>query len=141
MSNKKQNLELLKELKQAADETMASLTLSKKEIEDELNKIPNKKLILFNELYDTYGSKHPLITELNADYFKEIIPFLRKVKNITFLEEYTRDEYGGEAHLIFHIENTNFYIKIEGWYSSAEGFEVSQYKFVNPIQKTITVYE
>lgn len=140
MSNKKQNLELLKELKQAADETMASLTLSKKEIEDELNKIPTKKLHLFSSLRNDYGEKCD--SNIKADsYYEEIIPFLRKVKNITFLEEYTRDEYGGEAHLIFHIENTNFYIKIEGWYSSAEGFEVSQYEFVNPIQKTITVYE
>jgi len=140
MSNKKQNLELLKELKQAADETMASLTLSKKEIEDELNKIPTNKLRLFNELYDDYGGTYNPTIKVDS-YYNEIISFLRKVKSITFLEEYTKDEYGGEAHLIFHIENTNFYIKIEGWYSSSDGFQVSQYKFVNPIQKTITVYE
>lgn len=140
MSNKKQNLELLKELKQAADETMASLTLSKKEIEDELNKISTKKLCLFSQLFEDYGETYNPTIKVDI-YYNEIISFLRKVKNITFLEEYTRDEYGGEAHLIFHIENTNFYIKIEGWYSSAEGFEVSGYRFVTPTQKTITVYE
>lgn len=140
MLNKKQNLELLKELKQAADETMASLTLSKKEIEDELNKIPTKKLHLFSSLHDDYGEKFDSNIKVDS-YYKEIIPFLKKVKNISFVEEYTRDEYGGEAHLIFHIENTNFYIKIEGWYSSSDGFQVDQYKFVTPIQKTITVYE
>ena len=60
------------------------------------------------------------------------------------------DSYGGEgqgsdfysAILIRNPDNHDeqYYIKFQGWYASYDGAEFTDWSFVEPKQKTITVY-
>ena len=58
------------------------------------------------------------------------------------------DSYGGEdmgsdywAVYSFSKDNETVFIKFYGWYASHYGSEYRGYKFVNPQQKIVTVYE
>lgn len=58
------------------------------------------------------------------------------------------DSYGGEdmgsdywAVYSFTKDNEECFIKFYGWYASHYGSEYRGYKFVNPQQKTVTIYE
>ena len=58
------------------------------------------------------------------------------------------DSYGGEdmgsdywTVYSFSKNNETVFIKFYGWYASHYGSEYRGYKFVNPQQKTVTVYE
>ena len=60
------------------------------------------------------------------------------------------DSYGGEGHgpdfysviLIRNPDNHDeqYYIKFQGWYASYNGAEYEGWSFVEPKQKTVTVY-
>ena len=60
------------------------------------------------------------------------------------------DSYGGEGqgsdfYSVIHIRNPDnhdeqYYIKFQGWYASYNGAEYESWYFVEPKQKTITVY-
>lgn len=50
---------------------------------------------------------------------------------------------GDHCHAVIHFEKDNVYYKMDGYYSSYEGFDWSDSDWVqvNPVEKTITVYE
>ena len=58
------------------------------------------------------------------------------------------DSYGGEGcgdnfYTVIQIQDDEeeIFVKFKGWYSSYNGVEYESWKFVQPKQKTITVYE
>ena len=58
-----------------------------------------------------------------------------------FVEEYSKDDYGGSAYSVVLFKDFDLHVKFMGWHSSYEGSKQDTYKFVNPKQKEITVYE
>ena len=60
------------------------------------------------------------------------------------------DSHGGEGegsdfYIVIQIRNPDnhdeqYYIKFQGWYASYDGAEYESWSFVEPKQKTITVY-
>lgn len=52
-------------------------------------------------------------------------------------------DFDGQADLsaVYYIQDLDLYVRFKGWYRSFHGTEFTNYQFVNPKEKTITVYE
>lgn len=89
----------------------------------------------------------------NKDVVEEILMDSYYYKEYTSLEGLPFsfkcvDSYGGEGcgdnfYTVIQIQDDEeeIFVKLQGWYSSYNGVEYESWKFVQPKQKTITVYE
>lgn len=114
-----------------------------------------------DKAYETW-KKHPGYNNGNlrdAEYerlYKEYaaVPNIDNLKEKEILEslelgEYTEvDAYGGEGQgdnywKVLHFPKFDYYIRADGWYASYNGSDMtsSEWYFVEPKEKTITVYE
>ena len=61
------------------------------------------------------------------------------------VDSYGGEDQGSDFYSVIHIRNPDnhdeqYYIKFQGWYTSYGGAEYEDWSFVEPKQKTITVY-
>ena len=96
-----------------------------------------------------------LITEhLNNNYNlrKELVknwtPYLVKKDDFTFttIQHISEEDEGSDYFSVVKIEhilhpNEHKLAKFQGWYQSYPGWDYETWSFVEPVQKTITVYE
>lgn len=104
--------------------------------------------VRFNKVVEIPFSTDRLLADIKSQYDKysevdslDDIPYVISVK---LIERYDRDDYGAEAHRIFKVTIDNgekHIVKIDGYYSSYNGFELETVKIVKPVEKTVIVYE
>lgn len=61
------------------------------------------------------------------------------------VDSYGGEDQGSDFYSVILVRNPDnhdeqYYIKFQGWYASYEGAEYNDWSFVEPKQKTITVY-
>lgn len=82
---------------------------------------------VYDFIYDFDNDRNPLNLELISN--NDVI---------------AHDSYGNEDSVlkrVFRDEELDLYISFEGTRCSYEGEEWSDYKFVNPVNRTVTYYE
>ena len=62
---------------------------------------------------------------------------------VTCVDSYGGEEQGRDFYTVykFATQDEVVYIKFQGWYASYVGSEFEEWKFVEPVEKMITVYE
>lgn len=83
----------------------------------------------------------------HRSYYEEQFQFLDSVRELGLTFEF-EDCYGGEGQgdeywsvYKFSLGEEVVYVKFDGWYASYNGSEFSEWYFVEPQEKVITVFE
>ena len=104
-------------------------------------------MINFNQMVTEYLNKnHEVCEELmyeggyNKDWESDALPFEYKS-----VDSYGGEGQGSDFYSVILIRNSDnhdeqYHIKFQGWYASYDGAEYDSWSFVEPKQKTITVY-
>lgn len=93
----------------------------------------------FVELFDNFEEEVSLCEFVTGDAGKSCETFGRyELKHTT--NEY---DFDGQADLtaVYYFNDLNIYVEFSGYYQSYGGTEYESYKFVNPIEKMVIVYE
>jgi hypothetical protein len=69
--------------------------------------------------------------------------FDNELITVTNVCSYGGEDMGSDYWCVYSFskDNETLFIKFYGWYASHVGSEYQGYKFVNPQQKTVTIYE
>ena len=78
--------------------------------------------------------------DYTKDWTSNVLPFEYKG-----VDSYGGEGQGSDFYSVILIRNPDnhdeqYYIKFQGWYTSYDGAEYDRWSFVEPRQKTITVY-
>ena len=104
--------------------------------------------VRFNKVKIEPFSIDRLLVDIKTQYekYSDIDAFddIQYITSVKSIEKYDRDDYGSAAYRIFEVTIDNgekHIVRIDGYYSSYNGFSFQTCKIVKPVEKTVIVYE
>lgn len=91
---------------------------------------------------------HSEVTDDTSKWDEDCVTEFREICSENGVSFKFKDNYGGEEQgrqfwsvYSFTSGDHTVYVKFDGWYASYHGSEYEEYKFVEPVEKVIMVFE